>query len=77
MEKYTIFNKRNLITAGLAAITLLIPGCQTLQPRNYNPIDYDQLGVYVDNNERDHSAKVESLQGKNTPVYPTIGNINF
>jgi hypothetical protein len=69
---------RNILTAGLTTLALLATtGCQTFQPRNYEPNQCDQKGVYVDNNARDHSARENSLQGRDTLVYPTILNINF
>jgi len=69
---------RNISMAGLATLVLFAAaGCQTIEQKRYEPNNYDQLGVYVDNNTRDHSAREDTLQGKNTGVYPTILNINF
>jgi len=77
MEKY-LLNKRNLLITGLAALALLATtGCQTLKSR-IEPVYYhDNRGVYVDDNAREHAAREESLQGKNTPVYATLVNISF
>jgi len=74
MKKYSPITKtRKTLMTGLTAIILLIPGCQTFEPGIYEPDNYDPKGVYVvDNNAQEHAAREESLQGRDTLVYPRI-----
>jgi len=77
MEKYNLFSKRNLLITGLAAIVLLIPGCQTFQSSSNIQESSGQKEVYIDNNAQEHAARVESLEGRNNPVYLKLINVDF
>lgn len=72
MEKYI----RNILVTGLAAIALFATaGCQTLK---IEPIYYpDNRELYIDNNTLEHAARVESLEGRNNPVYLKLINKTF
>jgi len=58
MEKYRLFNRKNLLIAGLAAITLLATaGCQTLKPIKIEPIYYDSQQAYNGDNTGDYDFR--------------------
>jgi hypothetical protein len=55
MEKYALFNRKNLLIAGLSALALLATaGCQRLKPIKIEPIYYDSQQAYNSDNIRNY-----------------------
>ena len=53
MEKYTLPDKRKFLMAGLAAIVLLIPSCQTLKIEPVYYQDFQRQEMYMDKNTQE------------------------
>jgi capsular polysaccharide biosynthesis protein len=73
-----ILNKRKFLIAGLSAVVLFATaGCQTLKVNPVYENNYDTQGVYIDDNAREHTARIESLEDRKTPVYLKIIDKTF
>jgi len=68
MERY-ILNRRNILTAGLATLTLLATaGCATLKHAKIEPVYFDSPQSYIDNSSQGPNSTSESVKGKKLPT---------